>query len=368
MENCGELFNGSEGEEQWTPSLDVYNEAVAVEGGEKIRGKIFEGNSVVQTRATREFACLSVQQPSLRGGRLLYVINQRGVHCARISYASLRAVPQRKYQARTTPMTRNTCTRISRSYRSIRSIRTPLGIFRKKKLNFSSSNLFGKGNSFHPLFYGKLTYEGRRGEEKKEKRKTFHPSFIHVLVITSISISRRISNSRSRMYIGYKDASVSVQRAAPVANIKQGRGGPVCAGAPRENRGVYIHAYVCMYMHPRYETHWTTLWRGQTAAVETVCPANWFSLASSIRRPRNPLRAPSSSAMEETSVWSSIDRSTHWIEYTRFDYPGCARRIERGIEGWTIDRSLDLGDLREIGGARWIMDRRGDSWRIREWN
>lgn len=129
MENCGELFNGSEGEEQWTPSLDVYNEAVAVEGGEKIRGKIFEGNSVVQTRATREFACLSVQQPSLRGGRLLYVINQRGVHCARISYASLRAVPQRKYQARTTPMTRNTCTRISRSYRSIRSIRTPLGIF-----------------------------------------------------------------------------------------------------------------------------------------------------------------------------------------------------------------------------------------------
>lgn len=208
----------------------------------------------------------------------------------------------------------------------------------------------------------------RRGEEKKEKRKTFHPSFIHVLVITSISISRRISNSRSRMYIGYKDASVSVQRAAPVANIKQGRGGPVCAGAPRENRGVYIHAYVCMYMHPRYETHWTTLWRGQTAAVETVCPANWFSLASSIRRPRNPLRAPSSSAMEETSVWSSIDRSTHWIEYTRFDYPGCARRIKRGIEGWTIDRSLDLGDLREIGGARWIMDRRGDSWRIREWN
>lgn len=111
------------------------------------------------------------------------------------------------------------------------------------------------GNSFHPLFYGKLTYEGRRGEEKKEKRKTFHPSFIHVLVITSISISRRISNSRSRMYIGYKDASVSVQRAAPVANIKQGRGGPVCAGAPRENRGVYIHAYVCMYMHPRYTKH-----------------------------------------------------------------------------------------------------------------
>lgn len=55
------------------------------------------------------------------------------------------------------------------------------------------------------------------------------------------------------MYIlaGYKDASVSVQRAAPVANIKQGRGGPVCAGAPRENRGVYIyiHAYVCMYVY-----------------------------------------------------------------------------------------------------------------------
>lgn len=106
---------------------------------------------------------------------------------------------------------------------------------------------------FSPALLWKTYIRGaKRGGEKG---KTFHPSFIHVLVITSISISRRISNSRSRMYIGYKDASVSVQRAAPVANIKQGRGGPVCAGAPRENRGVYIHAYVCMYMHPRYTKH-----------------------------------------------------------------------------------------------------------------
>lgn len=174
MENCGELFNGSEGEEQW--SLDVYNEAVAVEGGEKIRGKIFEGNSVVQTRATREFACLSVQQPSLRGGRLLYVINQRGVHCARISYASLRAVPQRKYQARTTPMTRNTCTRISRSYRSIRSIRTPLGIFRKKKLNFSSSNLYIYIYiQKQETLFTRSSMENlhTRGEEGRRKRKNF---------------------------------------------------------------------------------------------------------------------------------------------------------------------------------------------------
>lgn len=108
---------------------------------------------------------------------------------------------------------------------------------------------------FSPALLWKTYIRGaKRGGEKGEK-KNFHPSFIHVLVITSISISRRISNSRSRMYIGYKDASVSVQRAAPVANIKQGRGGPVCAGAPRENRGVYIHAYVCMYMHPRYTKH-----------------------------------------------------------------------------------------------------------------
>lgn len=175
MENCGELFNGSEGEEQW--SLDVYNEAVAVEGGEKIRGKIFEGNSVVQTRATREFACLSVQQPSLRGGRLLYVINQRGVHCARISYASLRAVPQRKYQARTTPMTRNTCTRISRSYRSIRSIRTPLGIFRKKKLNFSSSNIYIYIQKQETLFtrssMENLHTRGEEGRRKRRKEKLF---------------------------------------------------------------------------------------------------------------------------------------------------------------------------------------------------
>lgn len=68
-----------------------------------------------------------------------------------------------------------------------------------------------------PLPLGKLT----KGGEKK--RKTFHPSFIHV--ITSISISRRISNSLvpvctyPRIYARVTRTSVSV-----VANIKEGRG------------------------------------------------------------------------------------------------------------------------------------------------
>lgn len=50
MENCGELANysteGGGGVEQWTPSLDVYNEAVAVEerGGGRKKGRVSREN------------------------------------------------------------------------------------------------------------------------------------------------------------------------------------------------------------------------------------------------------------------------------------------------------------------------------------
>lgn len=91
------------------------------------------------------------------------------------------------------------------------------------------------------LFRGKFA----KGGEKK--RKTFHPSFIHV--ITSISISRRISNSLvpvctyPRIYARVTRTSVSV-----VANIKEGRGAR--AGAPRENTGRGGEGAGFIYVHP----------------------------------------------------------------------------------------------------------------------
>ena len=66
-----QLFNDSEGNNNGRPTLDVYNRSCCSRGKKKdVFRKFFEGgNSVVQTRATREFALvslsLSLSVPSL---------------------------------------------------------------------------------------------------------------------------------------------------------------------------------------------------------------------------------------------------------------------------------------------------------------
>lgn len=73
---------------------------------------------------------------------------------------------------------------------------------------------------------------------------------------------------------------MSVARAAPVANIKEGGGARAChVKTQGEERGagyIYIYIYIRTSRVPRYETHWTTLSpaRANSRTVETVCPAN----------------------------------------------------------------------------------------------
>lgn len=116
-----QLFNGSEGNNNGRPTLDVYNRSCCSRGKKKdVFRKFFEGgNSVVQTRATREFALvslylyLSLYRPFL--GR--HVINQPVALCTsareethRVCFASScahRGHIERKYRAWTTSMTRN---------------------------------------------------------------------------------------------------------------------------------------------------------------------------------------------------------------------------------------------------------------------
>lgn len=221
----------------------------------------------MQTRATREFALvslylyLSLYRPFL--GR--HVINQPVALCTsareethRVCFASScahRGHIERKYRAWTTSMTRNASAcadartalpQISHFSRirfvSIRqsicdqtpptsSIIDRYSFTRKKKRNkerkyISSIYIYNrhKHKSMKPSFFSpilslslvpslRVENLGRRGRGKKREGKTFHPSFIHV--ITSISISRRISNSLvpvctySRIYAqGYKDVCI----------------------------------------------------------------------------------------------------------------------------------------------------------------
>lgn len=162
---------------------------------------------------------------------------------------------------------------------------------------------------------------GRRGRGKKREGKTFHPSFIHV--ITSISISRRISNSLvpvctySRIYAqGYKDVCI---RGCGAGCKHKGGEGARGRATWKHREGGGCRVYIRTSRVPRYETHWTSLSlaRANSRTVETVCPANWFSLASSIRRNRvhatrccvhPPLPPPPLATRRQ--AWSSIDRCT----------------------------------------------------------
>ena len=95
---------------------------------------------------------------------------------------------------------------------------------------------------------------------------------------------------------------------------------------------VYVcdcHVHGSAYPVPRRNTL-ATLPRGQTAAVETVCPANWFSLVSSI--PRNRRRAARCTVQY---IWRQARSSARSRPRRRIQSntavwlsdPGCARPI-----------------------------------------
>lgn len=141
----------------------------------------------------------------------------------------------------------------------------------------------------------------------------------------------------------------------------------------REGRGG-SRVYIRTSRVPRYETHWTTLSlaRANSRTVETVCPANWFSLASSIRRnrvhatrrcvhPPPPPPPPAAATRRQAGDRASTDAR---IQACRIDYPPVGTIVNRpqnwgGIDR-SVGRSIGFRDFREIGVGLWI-----DGMRIR---
>lgn len=223
----------------------------------------------MQTRATREFArvrlCLSLYRPFTchQSTRPLHCVRRARGDASRMLCCAHRHRAQIPSSDNIDDTQRGACagarteTRIphSRAFGSSINFQSILDFPSKRKkkrresvflLNIPTKARNRRSSLDIPsitaalfLFRGKLT----KGGEKK--RKTFHPSFIHV--ITSISISRRISNSLvpvctyPRIYARVTRTSVSV-----VANIKEGRGRArarhVKTGRGGEGAGfIYVH-------------------------------------------------------------------------------------------------------------------------------
>lgn len=233
------------GQQQWTPYVRCLQRSCSREGGGK--ANFSRGNSVVQTRATREFARvrlrLSLYRPFTchQSTRPLHCVRRARGDASRMLCCAHRHRAQIPSSDNIDDTQRGACagarteTRIphSRAFGSSINFQSILDFPSKRKKERRESvflrythksakpSFFSQYPLYHrrvvPLPLGKLT----KGGEKK--RKTFHPSFIHV--ITSISISRRISNSLvpvctyPRIYARVTRTSVSV-----VANIKEGRG------------------------------------------------------------------------------------------------------------------------------------------------
>lgn len=237
-----QLFNGSEGNNNGRPMLDVYNEAVVERGG---KANFSRGNSVVQTRATREFArvrlCLSLYRPFTchQSTRPLHCVRRARGDASRMLCCAHRHRAQIPSSDNIDDTQRGACagarteTRIPHSRAFGSSIQSILDFPSKRKkerresvfLRYTHKSAKPSFFSRYPLYHRRVVPLplGKLAKGGEKKRKTFHPSFIHV--ITSISISRRISNSLvpvctyPRIYARVTRTSVSV-----VANIKEGRG------------------------------------------------------------------------------------------------------------------------------------------------
>ena len=206
----------------------------------------------------------------------------------------------------------------------------------------------------------------------KKREKPFRPPFIHV--ITSISISRRISNSRpvctySLLYTSVVRMCLCGLTGCVSCNTK----GSVCTCTFVRARirmaaraCVYVrvlaiacarvyHVHKSAYPVPRRNTL-ATLPRGQTAAVETVCPANWFSLVSSIRRNRFVQRtAPS-------NVWRQAFASERASARPRPRW-----RIQSNAAVWLSDQVAPrpiVNQPQKSGSRNYMVHRRSD-WSIR---
>lgn len=246
--------------------LDVYNEAVVERGG---KGKFFEGKlGCANSRHAwiRACASLSLSVPSL----YMSSINAPSALCAprarrRIAYALLctpassanTELGQHRWHA-TRRMRGCTHGDANPSFSRIRFVNQfpidPRFSFKKKKGKKREciSPIYPQKRETVVLLSISITvalflFRGKLTKGGEKKRKTFHPSFIHV--ITSISISHRISNSLvpvctyPRIYARVTRTSVSV-----VANIKEGRGAR--AGAPRENTGRGGEGAGFIHVHP----------------------------------------------------------------------------------------------------------------------
>lgn len=224
--------------------LDVYNEAVVERGG---KANFSRGNSVVQTRATREFArvrlCLSLYRPFTchQSTRPLHCVRRARGDASRMLCCAYRHRAQIPSSDNIDDTQRGACagarteTRIphSRAFGSSINFQSILDFPSKRKkerresvfLRYTHKSAKPSFFSRYPLYHRRVVPLplGKLAKGGEKKRKTFHPSFIHV--ITSISISRRISNSLvpvctyPRIYARVTRTSVSV-----VANIKEGRG------------------------------------------------------------------------------------------------------------------------------------------------